>query len=81
MCEWGFASPMLHSTSPAMRPTIVLHTVTAPPAALVSTRKMRVDPRAAPAYGERVRYLVVYRGPNARLVDQVVPPEVYATTH
>ncbi|RUS18701.1 hypothetical protein BC937DRAFT_88438 [Endogone sp. FLAS-F59071] len=46
-----------------------------PPGALVSTRKMVIDPRSEPQYGERVPYVVVHGGPGARLADQVVPPE------
>ncbi|KAH9328748.1 hypothetical protein KI387_000856, partial [Taxus chinensis] len=45
-----------------------------PPAAIVSTKAMRVDPRAEPHYGERVRYVVVHGEPGARLVDMVVNP-------
>lgn len=46
-----------------------------PHGAQVAQAKMAVDPRAAPQYGERVPYVVVYRGPNARLKDKVVRPE------
>ncbi|XP_057871729.2 DNA polymerase zeta catalytic subunit isoform X2 [Cryptomeria japonica] len=45
-----------------------------PPAAIVSTKAMRVDPRAEPHYGERVRYVVVHGEPGARLMDMVVDP-------
>lgn len=45
-----------------------------PPAALVATRAMAADPRAAPRHGERVPYVVVYGDPGARLIDMVVPP-------
>ena len=47
-----------------------------PPAALVATRSMSVDPRTEPRYGERVPYVVVYGEPGARLADMVVPPRV-----
>lgn len=46
-----------------------------PHGAQVAQAKMLQDPRAAPQYGERVPYLVVYRGPNAILKDRVVRPE------
>lgn len=45
-----------------------------PPAAIVATKSMRVDPRAEPHYGERIRYVVVHGEPGARLVDMVVDP-------
>lgn len=45
-----------------------------PPAAIVATKSMRVDPRAEPRYGERIRYVVVHGEPGARLVDMVVDP-------
>ncbi|CAM8925363.1 unnamed protein product [Rhodiola kirilowii] len=45
-----------------------------PPAAIVATKAMRVDPRAEPRYGERVPYIVVHGDPGARLVDMVVDP-------
>ncbi|RUS35011.1 putative DNA polymerase zeta catalytic subunit [Jimgerdemannia flammicorona] len=48
-----------------------------PPGALVSTKKMVIDPRSEPQYGERVPYVVVHGGPGARLRDQVVPPEEF----
>lgn len=47
--------------------------------AQVALSKMETDPRAAPQYGERVPYVVVHRGPNARLKDKVVPPEALLT--
>eukprot|EP00160_Parvularia_atlantis_P000588 Unigene10475_Nuclearia_a/m.32015 Unigene10475_Nuclearia_a/g.32015 ORF Unigene10475_Nuclearia_a/g.32015 Unigene10475_Nuclearia_a/m.32015 type:complete len:326 (+) Unigene10475_Nuclearia_a:4247-5224(+) len=46
-----------------------------PPSALVATHRMSTDPRAEPRFGERVRYVVVYGGPQSRLMDLVVPPE------
>lgn len=46
-----------------------------PPGAVVSARKMELDPRAEPQYGERVPYVVVYGDPSARLTDQVVEPK------
>ncbi|OZJ05850.1 hypothetical protein BZG36_00882 [Bifiguratus adelaidae] len=47
-----------------------------PPGAFVSTKKMVADPRSEPQYGERVPYVVVYGKPGARLIDQVVSPEL-----
>ncbi|KAF9396063.1 DNA polymerase zeta [Podila verticillata] len=46
-----------------------------PPGAIVSARRMELDPRAQPQYGERVPYVVVYGDPGARLTDQVVEPK------
>ncbi|KAF9315501.1 DNA polymerase zeta [Podila horticola] len=46
-----------------------------PPGAIVSARRMALDPRAQPQYGERVPYVVVYGDPGARLTDQVVEPK------
>ncbi|KNC96642.1 DNA polymerase (pol2) [Spizellomyces punctatus DAOM BR117] len=46
-----------------------------PPGALISTKKMAVDGRSEPQYGERVPYVVVHGGPGYRLIDSVVPPE------
>ncbi|KAF9340729.1 DNA polymerase zeta [Linnemannia elongata] len=45
-----------------------------PPGAVVSARRMELDPRSEPQYGERVPYVVVYGDPSARLTDQVVEP-------
>lgn len=45
-----------------------------PPAAIVATKAMRMDPRAEPRYGERTPYIVVHGDPGARLVDMVVDP-------
>ncbi|XP_048136376.1 DNA polymerase zeta catalytic subunit isoform X2 [Rhodamnia argentea] len=45
-----------------------------PPAAIVATKAMRVDPRAEPRYAERIPYVVVHGEPGARLVDMVVDP-------
>ncbi|KAI1320530.1 DNA polymerase zeta [Mortierella claussenii] len=45
-----------------------------PPGAVVSARRMELDPRAEPQHGERVPYVVVYGDPGARLTDQVVEP-------
>lgn len=47
-----------------------------PPGALISAKKMAIDPRAEPQYGERVPYVVVHGAPGARLIDQTVAPEV-----
>ncbi|KAF8985309.1 DNA polymerase zeta [Entomortierella lignicola] len=46
-----------------------------PPGAIVSARKMELDPRSEPQHGERVPYVVVYGNPGARLTDQVVEPK------
>ena len=46
-----------------------------PPGALISTKKMLLDPRAEPQYGERVPYVVIAGGPGARLIDRCVTPE------
>ncbi|KAI8975441.1 hypothetical protein BDF20DRAFT_914372 [Mycotypha africana] len=46
-----------------------------PNGAAIAQAQMKVDARAEPQYGERVPYVVVYRGPNARLKDKVVRPE------
>ncbi|KAF9973810.1 DNA polymerase zeta [Actinomortierella ambigua] len=46
-----------------------------PPGAVVSARRIEVDPRAEPQYKERVPYVVVYGEPGARLTDQVVEPK------
>ncbi|KAF9185070.1 DNA polymerase zeta [Haplosporangium sp. Z 11] len=46
-----------------------------PPGAIVSARRMELDPRAEPQYGERVPYVVVYGNPGARLTDQVIEPK------
>ncbi|CAK9870824.1 unnamed protein product [Sphagnum jensenii] len=45
-----------------------------PPAAIVASKAMAVDPRAEPRYGERVPYVVVHGEPGARLSDVVVDP-------
>lgn len=45
-----------------------------PPAAIVATKAMRIDPRAEPRYAERVPYVVIHGEPGARLVDMVVDP-------
>eukprot|EP00850_Spirogloea_muscicola_P013421 SM000091S24579 [mRNA] locus=s91:158707:170125:- [translate_table: standard] len=47
-----------------------------PPAAIVASKAMVVDPRAEPRYAERIPYVVVYGEPGARLVDMVVDPHV-----
>lgn len=46
-----------------------------PPAAIVASRAMEVDPRAAPRYGERVAFVVIYEKPGSALKDSVVTPE------
>jgi DNA polymerase zeta len=47
-----------------------------PPGALISARRMLEDPRLEPQYGERVPYVVITGGPQARLIDRCVAPEV-----
>ncbi|EFJ43266.1 hypothetical protein VOLCADRAFT_66026, partial [Volvox carteri f. nagariensis] len=54
--------------------TYSANAATIPPAAVVATKAMAVDPRAEPRYAERVPYVVVYGEPGARLVDLVVSP-------
>ncbi|KAF9551467.1 DNA polymerase zeta [Mortierella hygrophila] len=46
-----------------------------PPGAVVSERRMELDPRSKPQYAERVPYVVVYGDPSARLTDQIVEPK------
>jgi len=46
-----------------------------PPAAIVATRAMQMDPRAVTMHGERVAYVVVFSAPNALLRETVVSPE------
>ncbi|KAI8639136.1 hypothetical protein BD408DRAFT_392872, partial [Parasitella parasitica] len=46
-----------------------------PNGAMIAQAQMDIDPRAEPQYGERVPYVVVYRGPHAKLKDKVVRPE------
>lgn len=46
-----------------------------PPGALISTKRMLLDARAEPQYGERIRYVVVTGAPGARLIDRCVAPE------
>ncbi|KAF9173245.1 DNA polymerase zeta [Mortierella sp. AD011] len=46
-----------------------------PPGAVVSARRMELDPRSEPQHGERVPYVVVYGSPGDRLTDQVVEPK------
>ncbi|KKF96380.1 DNA polymerase zeta catalytic subunit [Ceratocystis platani] len=45
-----------------------------PPGALLAARKMLVDGRAEPQYGERVPYLVIAGAPGSRLSDRCVAP-------
>lgn len=47
-----------------------------PPGAMISTKKMLMDPRLEPQYGERVPYVVVTGSPGARLIDRCVAPDV-----
>ncbi|KAI8089385.1 putative DNA polymerase zeta catalytic subunit [Halteromyces radiatus] len=46
-----------------------------PHGAQVAHAQMSKDPRSEPQYGERVPYVVVNQGPNARLKDRVTKPE------
>lgn len=48
-----------------------------PPAVVVAKKNMEMDPRDEPRYSERVRYLVVYGSPDARLTDLVVSPQEF----
>lgn len=48
-----------------------------PPAAIVATKAIEEDPRAAPRHGERVPFVVVYDRPGAPLKDCVMSPEAY----
>jgi DNA polymerase zeta len=48
-----------------------------PPAAIVASKHMLLDPRAEPRFGERIPYVVVHGEPGARLVDLVVSPETF----
>lgn len=41
---------------------------------------MKLDPRAEPRWGERVPYVVVSGGPNAKLSDLVVSPDIFLST-
>lgn len=45
-----------------------------PPAAVVASRLMEQDPRAAPRHGERVPFVVVFGGVGAALKDCVLSP-------
>ncbi|KAJ4286287.1 DNA polymerase zeta [Kalmusia sp. IMI 367209] len=47
-----------------------------PPGALIATKRMLMDPRSEPQYGERVPYVVTTGAPNARLIDRCVSPDV-----
>ncbi|KAF1365689.1 DNA polymeras-like protein zeta catalytic subunit [Lizonia empirigonia] len=47
-----------------------------PPGALIATKRMLVDPRTEPQYGERVPYVVITGAPGARLIDRCVSPEM-----
>lgn len=46
-----------------------------PPAVVVAKKNMERDPRDEPRYSERVRYVVAYGRPDARLTDMVMRPE------
>lgn len=48
---------------------------TAPPGALIATKRMLKDPRAEPQYGERIPYVVIAGAPGARLWERCVEPE------
>lgn len=45
-----------------------------PPAAIVASKMMTKDYRSEPLYKERVPYVVVYKEPNAKLMDSVIHP-------
>lgn len=46
-----------------------------PNGAIVAQARMNKDIRSEPQYGERVSYVVVYKGPGAKLKEEVVSPE------
>jgi DNA polymerase zeta len=46
-----------------------------PHGAMVAQDNTNADHRAEPQYGERVPYVVVHRGPKAKLKDKVFRPE------
>ncbi|ORX46867.1 DNA/RNA polymerase, partial [Piromyces finnis] len=46
-----------------------------PPSALIALEKMKHDPRSNPQYGERVPFVVIYKGPNSPLKDCIISPE------
>lgn len=46
-----------------------------PPGALIATKRMLVDPRVEPQYGERVPYVVIAGKADSRLMDRCVAPE------
>jgi len=46
-----------------------------PPSALIALEKMKYDPRSNPQYGERVPFIVIYKGPNSPLKDCIISPE------
>ncbi|ORY22294.1 DNA/RNA polymerase, partial [Neocallimastix californiae] len=46
-----------------------------PPSALIALEKMKHDPRSNPQYGERVPFIVIYKGPNSPLKDCIISPE------
>lgn len=48
---------------------------TAPPGALIATKRMMKDPRTEPQYGERIPYVVIAGAPGARLWERCVEPE------
>jgi DNA polymerase zeta len=52
-----------------------------PAGAILSKKKMENDARSRPNYGERVPYVVVYKGPKHRLIDAVVSPEELVNDH
>ena len=51
-----------------------------PPAALVAMKKMALDPRSEPHYGQRVPYVVVAGTTQSRLCDLVVDPEAMVSS-
>lgn len=50
---------------------------TAPPGAVVATKKKALDHRAEPQYRERVSYVVIKGRPGQILRERCVPPEVF----
>ncbi|SCV02514.1 LAME_0H02234g1_1 [Lachancea meyersii CBS 8951] len=50
---------------------------TAPPGAVVATKKIAMDHRAEPQYRERVSYVVIKGRPGQILRERCIPPEVF----
>ena len=48
-----------------------------PPGAALATRRMLVDPRSEPEYGDRVPYILTQTKPGTKQVDKAVSPEEF----